>query len=59
MKKQHIYTLEQINQVYSYLMTKPMAEVEKFVTILRSPVKVVEEQSQQEPALNVETKEKV
>lgn len=57
MKEQRIYTIDQINQVYSYLMTRPMAEVEKFVAILRSPVKVVEEQTQQGQIFNEETKE--
>lgn len=43
MKKTYIYSEDQVNELYRYLMQKPMLEVEKYVTILRNPVKVNDE----------------
>lgn len=42
MKKLFAYSEDELNQVFSYLINKPMLEVEKYVNILRKPAKVLE-----------------
>lgn len=50
-KYERTYSEEQINEIYRYLMAKPMIEAEKLVTILRNPVMIKEvNQEQQENA---------
>lgn len=41
-KYERTYSEEQINELYRYLMAKPMIEAEKLVTILRNPVMIKE-----------------
>ncbi len=48
MKKQYVYTEDQVNELYNYLMKKPMFEVEKYVTILRKPVKLEEQTAEKQ-----------
>lgn len=38
--KLYTYTQAQLDKLYAYLVTKPMREVEEFVTLLRNPVKL-------------------
>lgn len=42
MKYNYTYSQDQVDELYRYLMTKPMVESEKLVNILRKPLKLDE-----------------
>lgn len=44
----YTYSQEQVDELYRYLMTKPMMESEKFVNILRKPVSLNDVTSEQQ-----------